>query len=276
VIRKCVKIFLVSLLFVVGCLAQEIRDQNSPAAPSKSESVDTISKAQANAILEELREIRQLLNQQVRLLGDPSSRGAQPAHVQIGLKPHWHVMGSANAPVTIVEFVDLECPFCHRFHAEAFPLIKKNYIDTGKVKFVTLDMPMEFHRYALRAAEANRCSEEQGKYWEMRDAILNSTKTLKDEVIFDLARRFQLNLATLRVCIDSNKYREGIQGDSNYAAGIQISGTPSFVVGQTTRDVVSGVVMVGAQSYPEFQSRIEATLRERLVGQSQSDQEDSN
>jgi len=265
----------VALLFVLGpvwlsiaptCLAQQTANGGASGQPSKpgssqADPSQVISKAQADAILQELHEIRQLLTQQVQLLGNPTSHAAPPAKVQIGVMTDWHVVGLASAPVTIVEFTDLECPFCRSFHAQAFPLIKKNYINTGKVKFISLDMPMEFHRYALKAAEASRCSGEQGKFWEMRDAILDSATAPTDELILHLARQFQLNLVTFRSCIDSNKYRADIQKDFDAAIGLRISGTPSFVVAPTA-DVLSGVLMVGAQTFPDFQSRIEAILNE--------------
>jgi protein-disulfide isomerase len=277
--RRHFNLVAVALLFVLGpvslsvapiCLAQQSANRGASGQPGKSGSSQPdvsqpISKEQADAILQELHEIRQLLTQQVQLLGNPSSHAAPPpAKVQIGVMTDWHVMGLASAPVTIVEFTDLECPFCRRFHADAFPLIKKNYIDTGKVKFISLDMPMEFHRYALKAAEASRCSGEQGKFWEMRDAILDSAMAPTVELILDLARQFQLNLVTFRSCVDSNKYRADIQKDFEKATGLRISGTPSFVVAPTAKDVLSGVLMVGAQAFPDFQSRIEAILSVRL------------
>ena len=64
------------------------------------------------------------------------------------------MLGDKNAPITIVEYTDYQCPFCQRFHLSAYPEIKKNYIDTGKVRFFSKDLPLDFHPNALRAAQA--------------------------------------------------------------------------------------------------------------------------
>ncbi len=83
----------------------------------------------------------------------------------------FQMLGSKNAPLTIVEFTDYQCPFCQRFHVTTFPDLKKNYIDTGKVRFYSRDLPLDFHANAMQAAEAARCAIEQGKFWELRDVM---------------------------------------------------------------------------------------------------------
>lgn len=84
------------------------------------------------------------------------------------------VLGNANAPITIIEFSDYECPFCKRFYDQTFGQIKKDYIDTGKVKFIYRDYPLSFHPGAEPAAQAANCAGEQGKYWEMHDKIFQA------------------------------------------------------------------------------------------------------
>ncbi len=80
-------------------------------------------------------------------------------------------LGEANAPITMIEFSDFQCPFCAQFHSGTFPQIKENYIDTGKVRFVIRDFPLAFHKHAKKAAEAAECAKMQGawssKYGEM-------------------------------------------------------------------------------------------------------------
>src|SRR6266699_2891633 len=132
-----------------------------------------ITREQADAILAELREIRRLLGQQqVQMQRALPLAGLPISKIQMTVRSGWQAIGRDDAPVTIVEFTDLQCPVCRRFHAETFPIIKKNYIDTGKVRFVSRDMPLEYHQYALKAAEATRCAGDQGKFWELRGAIL--------------------------------------------------------------------------------------------------------
>ncbi len=107
---------------------------------------------------------------------DPADSGT--AQVSVDDDP---VLGSANAPVTLIEFSDYECPFCKRHYSETYPQLKKDYIDTGKVKLVFRDLPLSFHDpVATIEAEAANCAREQGgdeAYWKMHDAIFTNTKS---------------------------------------------------------------------------------------------------
>src|SRR3989344_1557006 len=82
-------------------------------------------------------------------------------------------MGNENAKATLVEFSDYQCSFCRAFWRDALPQIKKEYIDTGKVKFVYRDFPLSFHPGAIPAAQATQCAKDQGKFWEMHDKIFS-------------------------------------------------------------------------------------------------------
>ena len=140
---------------------------------------DAVTKEQADAIVSELKQIRLLLEKQEAQLAravapQPSAAPAPPQKVQMSVGNGWYSLGRPDAPVTLVEFGDYQCPFCKQFHTTAYSDLKKNYIDTGKVRFVSRDLPLEFHPFALRAAEAARCAGDQGKYWEMRDALYAS------------------------------------------------------------------------------------------------------
>lgn len=91
---------------------------------------------------------------------------------------HFPAEGSENAPVTIVEFSDFECPFCLRFYAETLPQIKKEYIDSGKVKFYYRQLPIpSLHPMAVPFANAAECANEQGKFWEMHNIIFDKQRT---------------------------------------------------------------------------------------------------
>ena len=244
-------------------LAQQSRtvssSRESNGSPNSSvKPQEGISGDQADAILVELRQIRRLLEQQLEASSAPPA--PQSEKVQISVATDWHVTGSDEAPVTIVEFTDLQCTFCRRFHVETYPMIKKNYIDTGKVRFVSRDMPLEFHQHALKAAEATRCAGEQNKFWEMRNAILESTVPPSEGYLLNLAKNFMLNPSAFRACLDSERYKAAIQKDTDEATALHISGTPTFVVARTTKDTLDGIRMVGALSYLEFQLKIDGLL----------------
>src|SRR3990167_11376713 len=104
------------------------------------------------------------------------------------------VLGDPDAPVTIVEFSDFQCPFCGSFFAQTLPLIKKNYMDKGKVKMVYRDFPLSFHPEAQPAAEADECAHEQGKFWEFHDGLFNNQQYLGEVLYMDLAEKHGLDL----------------------------------------------------------------------------------
>ena len=94
------------------------------------------------------------------------------------------MLGRADAPVTLVEFTDLECPFCRSFHVGAFEKVKQTYIDSGKVRFVSFDFPLDIHPNARPAALAVRCAGEQGKFWEMRHLVtVNATALSREKYV---------------------------------------------------------------------------------------------
>src|SRR3989338_7560389 len=109
-----------------------------------------------------------------QVVAAPAPQQNQPAEQQQVQQPttaasadNDAVQGSASAPITIIEFSDFQCPFCGRFYDQTLSQIKKDYIDTGKVKLVFRDFPLSFHPNAQKASESAECAKEQGKYWEM-------------------------------------------------------------------------------------------------------------
>jgi len=219
----------------------------------------TISSDQAAAILIELREIRRLLEKQQVQLDRAFVPSAPPERVQLSVANNWNIVGSDEAPITLVEFTDLQCAFCRRFHAETFPLLKKNYIDTGKLRFVSRDMPLEFHHFAWKAAEATRCAGDQGKFWELRNAILEASP-LSDESILKLGTELLPDTLKFRTCLNSEKYKGAIQTEAKEAATLQVSGTPTFVLARSKKGTLDGVRIVGNQSFSIFQEKIEELL----------------
>jgi protein-disulfide isomerase len=270
-------------LAVVGCTAaaaaQESPKREAVADAAKcltaehelaSKSSDAVTKEQADAIVGELKQIRQLLEkQQVQLAlavaPKPAATPAPPEKVQMNVGDGWYAIGRADAPVTLVEFADYQCPFCKQFHTAAYAELKKNYIDTGKVRFVSRDLPLEFHPLALKAAEAARCAGDQNKYWELRDALYANAAPPNDEVIKKAAESLSLDEKGFRACLDSDKYKADVQKDAGEAATLQISGTPTFVLAKSAKDKLNGVRIVGAQSFATFQAAIDGLLKTEVA-----------
>ena len=176
------------------------------------------------------------------------------------VESNWHVLGKQDAPVTIVEFTDLQCPFCRRFQTELFPALKRDYIDTGKVRFVTRDLLLSMHPYAMQAAVADRCADDQRKFWEFRDAVLLGSGLPTREAIDLYAQKLGLDTEAFRSCLDSDKHRSEIQADANGALALQIHGTPTFIFAETASNELEGVPLVGASSYSVIQARLDELL----------------
>src|ERR1700739_3919024 len=185
----------------------------------------------------------------------------------MNVKSTWRSLGRADAPITLVEFADYECPFCKGFHTGSYAELKKNYIDTGKVRFISRDLPLEFHPTASRAAEAARCAGDQDKYWEVRDALLTNPAAPNDDVIKKAAESLSIEMKGFQACLDSNKYKSEVQEDATEAATLHLMGTPSFVLGRTSQDKLDGIILVGAQPYASFDSAIQQMLKENAASQ---------
>ena len=176
------------------------------------------------------------------------------------------VKGDSNAPVTIIEFSDFQCPFCGRHFKTTMPDIEREYIKTGKVKYVFRDFPLEFHQYAPKASEAADCAGEQEKYWEMHDKLFEKQADLKVEKIKQYAAEIGLDSDTFDSCLDSGKYAGEIQKDVEDGKRAGVSGTPSFFIGKSQKDKskeIKGKKIVGALPYQSFKQIIDQLLSEQ-------------
>jgi len=171
------------------------------------------------------------------------------------------VLGRADAPLTMVEFSDYECSFCQQYHATAFPGIKRDFIDTGKLRYVVRDFPLPAHRLAVGAARAARCAGEEGKFWEMRGALFANTEALDADRIVELGRGLKLDEDRLRACVASDRHDEAIRADMAVAAAAGVHATPAFVLGPSDGDGVKGARFEGAQPYAAYAARINALLQ---------------
>lgn len=179
-----------------------------------------------------------------------------PADVPIGDAP---VLGDPDAPITIVEYSDYQCPFCSRHYAQTFPLLQKNYIETGIVRYVFKDFPLtSIHPQAVKAAEAARCAREaggDGAYWEMHDRLFDGQDAWSGNpeylAIFEgYAADLELDQGDFQACLDSERHVDAVTADLEEGAGFGVSGTPAFFV--------NGQPLQGAQPYDVFVQLIEA------------------
>jgi protein-disulfide isomerase len=179
-----------------------------------------------------------------------------PAEAQ----PTFNILGREDAPVAIVEFSDLQCPYCAMYALQTFPRIKKAYIDTGKVRYAAVNFPLPMHAYALPAAIASRCAGEQGKFWQYRDAIYADQEQLASDPFDALAGRLHLDVKKFKACRRDLRQDAAIRGDLAMARQDGITSTPSFMIGRVVDGELQGETITGAQPFAEFAAKIDALL----------------
>jgi protein-disulfide isomerase len=228
-------------------------------AKKPQQSAEGITREQADAILSELKEMRALLEKLVSAQANarPGAPTTPPV-VSVKVPPETQMLGSKSAPYTMVEYIDLQCPFCKRFEETTFAQIRKNLIDTGKLRYYSREFPLtEIHPNAMKAAIATRCATEQGQFWRMRETLVTNAANLAPDAIVGYAKTAGLDAAAFGSCFASTKYDAAIKASISEGTAAGVQGTPSFVLGNSTPEGVTGSVVVGALPY----SAIEAELR---------------
>jgi len=180
------------------------------------------------------------------------------------------VLGKKDAPVTIVEFSDYECPFCKRAFTDVLPQLKKEYIETGKVKLVYKDFPLDFHANAQKEAEAAQCAFDQGgdsAYYQFHDSIFSQTKGNGTGLALTelplIAKKLGLDQSKFQQCLDSGKNEKEVKDDMAEGQKVGVSGTPSWIIGKSNGDSIEGKLIVGAQPYAALKEVIDSALEEK-------------
>lgn len=181
------------------------------------------------------------------------------------------VLGSSNATIYVVEFSDYECPYCQASEGtnqeviatlkqrdptwEApIPKVIEEYVNTGKVKLVFRNFPVHGNREPANAA---KCAQEQGKFWEYHQKLFENYNALTDTDLKKYAADLSLNLSQFTQCLDSKKYENIIQNDLKNGNGLGVSGTPTFFVGNEEKEYEK---IVGAQSFSDFKQIIDSKI----------------
>lgn len=172
-------------------------------------------------------------------------------------------LGSPDAPVTMVEFSDYQCPFCKRYVTMVFPAIKKNYIDTGKLKYIFSDFPIAtLHPQAPKAHEAAHCAGEQNQYWAMHDILFENSKDLSVPSLKRYAEEVGLDGNQFNDCLQTGRYAGKVNQEIAEGRKAGMSGTPSFVIGPSgSGEQITGTVVVGAQHAATFNQVIDKALQ---------------
>jgi protein-disulfide isomerase len=157
--------------------------------------------------------------------------------------------GPADAPITIIEFSEFQCPYCKRTLA-TLDKLKETY--KGKIKHVFRDFPLSFHKDAPKAAEAAHCAGEQDKYWEYNRKLFDNQRALKVDNLRTYAKEMSLDMSKFNTCLDSGKYASEIQKDMADGQRAGITGTPGYFI--------NGILLKGAQPFEKFAEIIEEEL----------------
>ena len=206
---------------------------------------------------------------------------AQVVAVDPGSHPNanGNSMGDPNAPITIEEFSDFQCPYCERFHQETEPLLKQYYIDTGKVHFIYRSMGNFVSDNIARgqattpttesqdAAQAAYCAGDQNKFWEMHaylfaNVLGEDAGSFTDRRLKAIAQKVGLDMGQFNSCYNSRKYADRVQQDFQDGQAAKINGTPGFLVSYTVNGEKKTKLIEGAQPFSQFQQDLEAALHE--------------
>ena len=165
-----------------------------------------------------------------------------------------YALGPADAPITIVEFSDYQCPYCRKWHDEVYESLLAAY--PGKIKFVYRNLPLtSIHPDAQAAAEAAMCAGEQNVYWQYHDKLFSS-EILGNGAYDQYARELNLDMTMFDACISAQKYKDVIQADSDFALNLGVRSTPTFFI--------NGLAIVGAQPLDVFKQVIDKELADEI------------
>lgn len=217
------------------------------------------------AMQEELKEIKALLQRAPAAAPTPVPPSAPvPRDVVLELANH-PSRGKADAPVTLVEFSDFQCPFCGRHAAQTEPQLLREYVDAGQVRVVFIDFPLQaIHPFALKAAETARCAGDQGQFWAMHDQLFRSQNPPSDFSNWTAhAQKVGLNIPTFQACLSADTHAAAIRKDLEQGQRAGITGTPGFFLAMTEPGSTQARpvrFISGAQPYAAFKAQIDALL----------------
>lgn len=200
------------------------------------------------AMVKEVEEVKAVKSE--AKVAPPVAKVADPV-VEVSIDDD-SIEGDLNAPVTIVEFSDYECPYCARFWKDAYSEIVTEYVDTGKVKLVFRDFPLSFHKEAQKAAEAAECAGEQDKYYEMHDKLFGEGVVGGVTTFKAYATELNLNMDKFNTCLDNGEMAEEVKKDFADGQKYGVTGTPAFFI--------NGEKIVGAQPFEAFKQIIDSKL----------------
>jgi protein-disulfide isomerase len=224
--------------------------------------LEAIRKSQA-AMQREIAELKTLIQK-------PQPAAVAPARVAAAIGATVSLAGTpakgrADAPVTVVEFSDFQCPFCARHVRDTIPLLDREYIETGKVRYVYRNLPIEsIHPNAFKAAEAAACANEGGRFWPLHARFFANQRTLAPAQLGGHAAAVGLDAAAFGQCLSSGRFTTKVRKDISDGSALGISGTPAFLIGRTVPGNTTLKVdayLYGAKPFASFKHEIDKLLK---------------
>lgn len=170
-------------------------------------------------------------------------------------------LGRNDAPLTIVEFSDYQCPYCRRFQQQVFPALKREYIDRGLVRFIHKDLPLPFHQQAEASAAVARCADRQDAFWTVHQALYDQQSCLECRGPGPIAIAAGVDDTALNRCLRDPATLEAVESNRSEAGLHDIRATPTFVIGPTiSSDRHRGLIVEGALPWPQFRALIQQEL----------------
>jgi protein-disulfide isomerase len=168
-------------------------------------------------------------------------------------------LGKPDAAIAVLEFSDYECPYCAKHYKAVLPKLRERYIDTGIVKYIMEDFPLEFHANAKKAALAARCAGGQGHYWAMHNALFDARGQITDGLALAVVKQQKMDGAVFKTCLENPKTLAAIAQDMALGSRLGVNGTPAFLVGIIkNQQLVNYKRLDGAQSFEAFASVIDS------------------
>lgn len=165
------------------------------------------------------------------------------------------VLGAADAPITIIEFSDYQCPFCKRWFDQVYFQLLETYGD--QIRLVFRDLPLtNIHPEAQPAAEAANCAHEQGAFWDYHDRLFGAEEGLSSQAYLSYASQAGLDMARFEQCVAERRYQAEVEADLAYAVNLGVNSTPTFFI--------NGIPIIGAQGFEVFQYVIDKELAGEL------------
>lgn len=231
--------------------------------PSSTQRIDALEAGQKE-ILKELQEIKALLVQGRQAAPAPAQAAALPSLDKIELTINDSATrGPVDAKVVLVEFSDFECPFCARYTRDTKDQIHKEYVDTGKVRYVFKNFPLErLHPHAKRAAEAAECARRQNRFWEIHPRLFANQQALTDPDLRKHASEIGVGSPAFESCF-AGQATSKVLADLAEGARAGISGTPTFFIGTPiagSNRLKVEARLIGAQPFAAFKAALDKAL----------------